>query len=177
VIPGYVPAPSEKDLYKLGQGIRAVGDTVNNCIYVVAQSAVPVFHTGDTHESTLATITVPGKSKGPNGRVRVTTLWTHTSSANNKTLKVKFGSATYTNVVNTTSASAWLATIVANRNATNSQVGPASGMTGHGTSTGIVVTSNEDTTADVTIAITGQLAAGTETITLEAYAVELMSRI
>jgi hypothetical protein len=177
VIPGYVPAPNEKDLYKLGQGVRAAADTVNSCVYVVGQSAVAVSHSGDTNETTLGTITVPAKSMGPNGRVRITTLWSHTSSANNKTLKVKFGSTVYTNVVDTTTASAWLTTMVANRNATNSQVGPAAGMTGEGSSTSAVVTSGEDTTANVTIAITGQLAVGTETVTLEAYVVELMSRI
>ena len=66
---------------------------------------------------------------------------------------------------------------IANRNATNSQVGSASDSGGFGTSTNAVVTSSEDTTANVAITITGQLATSTETITLESYLVELMSKI
>jgi len=177
MIPGYVPAPNEKDLYKIGQGVRAAADIVNNCVYVVGQSAVAVSHTGDANEFTFATITVPAKSMGPNGRVRITTLWTHANSANNKALKIKFGSTTYKTIVDAASATDRFQAEIANRNATNSQVGSASDSGGFGTSTNAVVTSNEDTTANVTIAITGQLATSTETIVLESYLVELMSKI
>ena len=177
MIPGYVPAPNEKDLYKIGQGLRAAADIVNNCVYVVGQSAVAVSHTGDANEFTFATITVPAKSMGPNGRVRITTLWTHTNSANNKTLKIKFGSTTYKTIVDAASATDRFQAEIANRNATNSQVGSAIDSGGFGTSGSAVVTSSEDTTANVTVAITGQLATSTETITLESYLVELMSRI
>ena len=62
MIPGYVPAPNEKDLYKIGQGVRAAADIVNNCVYVVAQSAVAVSHTGDSNEFTFATVTRPEES-------------------------------------------------------------------------------------------------------------------
>jgi len=177
VIPGYVPAPNERDLYKIGQAVRAAGDIVNNCVYVVGQSAVAVSHTGDANEFTFATVTVPAKSMGPNGRVRITTLWTHTNSANNKTLKIKFGSTTYKTIMDTASATDRFQVEIANRNATNSQVGSASDGTGFGASANAVVTSSEDTTANVTITITGQLAAGAETVTLESYLVELMSKI
>src|SRR5688500_6060251 len=76
--------------------------------YVLAQSAVAASHTGNTTETTLATVTVPANAIGANGRLRVTSLWSHTNSANSKTLRVRFGGAAgtiYTSLTVTTTLS------------------------------------------------------------------------
>jgi hypothetical protein len=146
--------------------------------YVLAKSAVSVSHTGDTSETTLATITVPANAMGPNGVLRITTQWSYTNSANNKTMFVKFGGAAgtaYLQCTATTTASHRDVRQIANVNATNSQKGNASAATagGHGITTGAVVTSARDTTAAQDITIRGQLGNSGETVTLEAYTVEL----
>lgn len=141
------------------------------------QSAVQVPHTGNTAETTLATIQVPANAMGPNGRVRVTVLWSMTSSANNKTIRVRFGGTSgtiYQQQQLTTNQINRLQAEWANRNATNSQVGgPAGASSGWGGSSAAIVTSAVDTTANADIVISGQLANSGETIALEHYLVEI----
>jgi hypothetical protein len=140
----------------------------------IAQSAVAQSVTGTTTETTLATITIPAGSMGPNGQIEVTTLWSCTNSANNKTLRVKFGSTAFLNVAATTSAAIHVLTRIANRNSAASQVGSPSSTTNSLGATGASVTTAAiDTTADVTLAITGQLASASETLTLESYIVKI----
>lgn len=142
---------------------------------VIGQSNVAVSCGADTTEDTLATITVPANSMGANGRLRITTTWTTTNSANSKTLKVKFGGTSYGTMVITASAATMDMRTVGNRNATNSQVGSSSGtIGGFGNSSATApITSAIDTTASTTVAITGQKASSGELLTLESYSVEL----
>lgn len=147
--------------------------------YVLAQSAVAVNNTGNTTENTVATITVPANAMGANGRIRITTLWTCTNSANNKFCRVRVGggagtqilTATLTTVASLREQSEW-----ANRNATNSQITfPAAHQTAtFNTSTGANLATAVDTTAQFTIVLTAQLASAGETITLESYLAELI---
>lgn len=136
----------------------------------------------DTSEDTLATINVPAGVMGANGVLRIYTLWSFTSSANNKTLRIRFsgGSGTiYMNPVFTTSVGYASLTMIANRNAANSQVGFASAATNGGlgsSSASANVTSSVDTTAATSLVITGQKALAGETLTLESYLVEVFSR-
>jgi len=141
--------------------------------YSVAQSAVAVSTTGDTTENTLATITIPGGAMGANGVVRITSVFSYTTSANVKTLKVKFGGTAYQSTTVTATASVRYQSQIQNRNSVSSQVG------GHtaglfSTSTIAPVTSSVDTSSDVTILITGQNGLSSETITLESYLVEVI---
>lgn len=147
-------------------------DAAQNSYRVIAKSNVAVSHTGNTNDTTLATVTVPAGAMGANGRLRITSLWSTTNNANNKTGRVKFGGTTYTSSVIANNASYRTQTEVSNRNATNSQVGYPGGS-GLGGSTAVVVTTAVDTTAEVTVLLTGQLASGADTITLESYVVEL----
>lgn len=141
--------------------------------YVLGQSAVGATAAGDTSDNTIATITVPANALGPNGRVRVTALWTTTNNGNNKTLRIKFGGTTFAALVVASTASVRFQTEVANRNATNSQVGGiASG--GMATSSSAVFTSAHDTTVAQDVTITAQKVVGGDTVTLEAYLVEVL---
>lgn len=130
--------------------------------------------TGDTNETTLATCTVPANSMGANGVLRITTQWSHTNSANNKTLRVKFSGTNYLSVNVTTTATSRVQSQITNRNATNSQVGNNNAIGSFGGSSGGLVTSTIDTTVSHNIVITGTLANSGETITLESYLVELI---
>lgn len=154
--------------------------TISGSGGLLAQSGAAASHTGNTSETTLATITVPANAMGPNGALRVTTLWSVTNNANDKTPIIRFGGTGGTQYLGSPLSMSGTAifqamTIIRNRNATNSQIGydQATVMT-FGSSTNANQTSSVDTTAAADIVIRGQLANAADTITLEAYTVELL---
>jgi hypothetical protein len=55
-----------------GGTLEAGGDSPMKTLPPIVEA---VSHTGDTLETTLGTITVPANSMGPNGFVRITTVW------------------------------------------------------------------------------------------------------
>ena len=71
-------------------------------------------------------ITLPAGAMGPNGVLRITTLWSYTNSANNKTLRVRLGGLSGTafqaNVVTASNIGVMQRTIQ-NRNSQASQIG------------------------------------------------------
>lgn len=147
--------------------------------HVLAQSAVAASVTGTTSETALATIVVPAGAMGANGAVRITTLWSHTNSANNKLLRIRFGGASGTSYLGnnlTTTATLNHVLVISNRNAANSQIGGYASATPIGSSTGAAITSSADTSLDTSIVISGQLADSGETITLERYVVEVLPK-
>ena len=133
-------------------------------------SAVPLSHTGDTSQTTLATVSVPANFLGANGLIIIIPLWSVTNNANTKTLRVKFGATEFLNATPLASVATHQSIIVIrNRGATNSQVGAQANFAGIGSSTAGVVTAAIDTTAAVDITLTVQLGTGTDTATLEGY--------
>lgn len=146
---------------------------------VFAHSTANSAVTGTTNETTLATITIPANSMGPNGRLKVTTTWSYTNSANAKSLRVRLngigGTAFLTGSVTTTDTAKY-ETEIYNKGATNSQecFSAPSAQGGWGTSTAAIITGAIDTTADRDIVITGQLVNTGETITLKNYKVEIL---
>lgn len=148
---------------------------------VLGASAVAVSGGADTNENVLATITIPAGAMGLNGILRVYHSWTVTSSVNNKTLKVRLGGiggTAFAAGTFTTSAAAIGLTVISNRGAANSQVGPpAATSTFAGTVSGTgnaLTTASIDTSAATTLVLTGQKASSGETLTLEQYLVELI---
>lgn len=144
---------------------------------VLAQSAVAVSVGSTTDETTLATITVPANSMGPNGRIVVTHTWTCTNNANAKTPRVRWGGGAGTAVAGialASNASGRFQMEVMNRNAANSQLlSPTSGGGAFSASTGSHQTASVNTAADTTIVITGQKASAGDTLTLESYNVQI----
>ena len=141
---------------------------------VVEQSAVPAALTGTTAETTLATVAIP--PMGTNDSVRVTALFTFTSSTNLKTMFGKLNAATFAQNSTTTSGhtAARVQWQVTNRNNTASQLGTPYGM---GFTAGAAVSplnTAVETSGDNTLLIRGQLASGAETLTLEGYTIELI---
>lgn len=146
---------------------------------IIASAGTQTQHTGNTNETVLKTITVPAGAMGPNGILRILSVWAF-SGTNTKTARVRFngiGGTVYAAQAPTTQVSALLETIISNRNAANSQVGAGSGGTGgFGIQAGALITSAIDTTGAVDIVLTGQLTNTGETISVEAYHVELIPR-
>lgn len=167
-----VPVTSRKTL--TGGIELSAGGVAISIAQVIEQSAVPAALTGTTAETTMATIAVP--AMGPNDSVRVTALFTFTSSVNLKTMFGKLNNATFAQ--NSTSTSGHTAARVqwqvTNRNNTASQLGTLFGM---GFTAGAAVSPLNpavETSGENTLLIRGQLASAGETLTLEGYSVELL---
>lgn len=144
---------------------------------ILAQSGLAVSCGNDTTEDVLATITVPAKSMGPNGSLRISTQWTVTNSGNAKTPRIRFSGAAGTTYWTFTAGA--IATVVDQRyihnaGAANAQVGAPSNAFSFAGTTAAKVTSAVDTdAADTTVVISGQKASAGETLTLDRYVVEL----
>lgn len=140
---------------------------------VLAATGTAVTAPGDTNENILATVTVRGNLMGTNDSLRVASSWNYTNSANSKTLRHRLGGIGGTDYLvraETTSNTVVWESLIANANATNSQVGSRIANP-----VGSVPTGTVDMTADTTLVITGQKASGGETLTLRSYVVELIS--
>lgn len=157
-----------------GGNAQIVSSSAGTRPVILCQSAVIASVTGSTSETALATCPVPGGLMGPNGRLRVTAYFTASSNANTKTVRVRYSTISgtiYGSGTLTTQVSGFTIPLeIANRGATNSQVGPQPGFS----ATGTLATGSADTTAATSVVITCQLASGTDTCSLESYAVVLM---
>lgn len=145
--------------------------------FVLAQSGVQASHTGDTAEHTFATVALPAGALGANGQLEVEAMFSHTSSGNSKTSRVKLGSTVIAGLAVTTSGSANVRNRVSNRNAQNSQVFMAPGLSTHFGITSVAIsTSAVDTASAQNITFTGQLTNSGETISLESYRILLFPK-
>lgn len=142
---------------------------------VLAASSVVVNHTGDTTETTKATVTIPANSMGPNGLIRITALWSWTESGNDKLVRIRFGGTIFSEVFGNTSIleSLQQQLVIGNRNAANSQVG-SRGSQLFSYSGDDVRTAAIDTTSATTVVFGVQLANSGETISLESYLIEIL---
>ena len=115
---------------------------------------------------------------GSNGSLRVSTLFGYTNSANNKTLKIKFGNSSpmVVQAAPTTSSTASLNSIVTiqNMGATNAQETHASLIASIGATGTALITGAFDTTVDQLLEVTVQLASGGESVSLRRALVELI---
>lgn len=174
-IPGSLPGTvSVGGLYVDGNA----GTAIFGVTSVLAASAVAVSHTGSTTETTLATISVPANAMRANGILRITLQWGKTGTAGTWQPRIKFNGTTYYDGGGTytgTNLSARQQIQIANRNATNSQVGTSNLQTNFSQNTDAVVTSAHDTTTALNLTITIQLGSAADTVRLEAYLVELLA--
>jgi hypothetical protein len=137
----------------------------------LAQSAIAASVTGTLAATVLATISVPANAMGKNGMLRITTTWSVTNSANNKTIVTRFGATDISSNAVTTVSTYQEQRMIQNRNAANSQVFIFGGFAYTGSPIGTLA---KDTTVAQNIDIVAQLSNVGETITLEAYTVELI---
>lgn len=165
------------EIFTVCDGTNWVLPSVINLCSSNAQVADSDSGAGDTDEDTYATCTIPGGLMGSNSSLRVNSMFAFTNSGNNKTLRGRWSTVSGTAFISTivtTQQTFRNQAIIGNRNATNSQVGLATGTSAYGSGAGAVVTAAIDTSADTTFVLTCQKATGTETCTLESYTVELM---
>lgn len=140
------------------------------CPFVLGSSAVAFSHTGNTTETNLALVGIPAGALGLNGLLCITLFYGGTNNANNKTLRVKIGSTAFSTTIFTTAVGITQLVYIYNRNSASVQIGGTIGTSGAFT-TGAI-----DTTVAQNVFVTGQLAVGTDTITLEAYTIEIFRR-
>lgn len=142
---------------------------------VLGTSGAALSCDGTTNENTLVSITLRAGSMGPNGALRVKTLWSFTNSGNSKNLRVRLGGTAFLDATQSANATYQDRREIHNRNSQSSQVGWAAAATagGGGASASAATTAAIDTSAATTLAITGQKASAGETLTLESYLVEL----
>ena len=130
--------------------------------------------TGTTVETTLVTITIPAGLIGSNGKVKLYPLWSTTNNANTKTLRVKFPFGTiYTAIASSTVHVSGLV-IIRNLGSESVQRVSSGMLAGLGGTTSSIASTTVDTSAATTITITGQLAVGTDTLTLEDLFIEVV---
>ncbi len=146
---------------------------------VFAQSAVPVSVTGTTSETVLAKTPIPAGAMAPNGCLRVRYLYSCTSNANTKTFTIRLTGTAMRSFSVTANSSVWEEINIWNRGALNNQVwqpgGAPAGNGGGGTSGANPGTSSVNMAALQNLIIAGSLANAADTITLEAYTVELLN--
>lgn len=147
---------------------------------ILASSAVQLSHTGNTNETTLATITIPAGTMGANDMIEVTTLWSFTNNANVKTPRVRLGGVSGTAFYGPGPASnvqIYSQIRIRNRGVQNSQLGySASAQTSYSASAGALVTSAIDMGSAQDLVFSGQLANSADTISLESYDVSIKRR-
>jgi len=136
--------------------------------------AATVTLTTTTSETELASITIKGGLMGAKGKLKIWPLLSMTNNANGKTIKLKMDGNIFYGNTRTNEAQLQFLSIVRNTNSQSVQK-ISSGITaGLGVSTGAVTSLTVNTSADFTISITGQLAVGTDTLTLEGFFVEIV---
>lgn len=142
---------------------------------VLAQSGASASVGGTTAETTLATILVPGDVMLANGRLRITTLWNTSATANTKNLRVKFGGTIFSNVsVGSGQGAAQIVTEIQNRNDPAAQVALGATSLGSGDTTGGLSVGGVNTRTPLNIAIAAQLTVTTDAVNLQGYLVELI---
>lgn len=144
-----------------------------NPIKIFSLSA-PVSLTGSTSVVTLATITIPAGLIGANGKLKIYPLWSTTNNANTKTLRVIFGGSTCTTMTSQSVPNNSGLLIIRNTNNESAQKCSSGLVAGIGASVGSIAVTSIDTTAAVNLTVTGQLAVGTDTLTLEDLFIEVV---
>jgi len=136
--------------------------------------SAPVSLTGSTSVVTLATITIPAGLLGANGKLKIYPLWATTNNVNQKTLRAIFSGSTCSTMTSQSVPNNSGLVIIRNTNSESAQKTSSGLVAGIGASSGSIASTTIDTTAATTLVITGQLAVGTDTMTLEDLFVEVV---
>jgi hypothetical protein len=140
-------------------------------------------HTGDTTDTVLTRVAIAAGVLNVNSVLVIDTLWSYTNNSNNKSVRVRFGTAgtnadtAFLSSGKTTTASSTIETRIYMRGS-SSQIGFAADNPG-GTSD--TASANKTGAIDITqatyITFTGQLANTADTVKLEAYNVRLLPAV
>lgn len=143
---------------------------------VILQAAAPITLTGTTALTTLAKKTLPAGTLHVGDALVVRWLASNNNNANNKTVSLRLGSQEYFNSAATTATTSQHEIVLFVRGGTsqvggNQYGGPAFGNAYAGS---VPVAINRDIAASHALTILGQLAVGTDTMTLEAFSMTLI---
>lgn len=170
----YIPASSHGNvLTPAAAAALALGPPA----VVLGAQSVGWSHTGDTAETKLASVAIPANAIGL-GQIDVEVYFSVNNNADAKTVRIRFGAAndlTGTTVLsaNIANATTWQSKVRMGNAGTSSQVFfPGSSV--YSTSTNTAGASAIDTTAQTFVVFSGQLATGTDTVTLLSYRVLLV---
>lgn len=145
---------------------------------LLAASGAAVSHTGNTNETILATVSLPGNTMKAKSALRITTLWTVNNDADAKTGRIRLGGLSGAQIMALNMASTvtyQLQHIVRNRDVINSQVFQVvTAGSSFTNSSGSPGTASIDMSVAQDLVFTAQLASGADSITLESYMVELL---
>jgi len=144
-----------------------------NPIKIFSLSA-PFSLTNSTSSVTLATITIPAGLLGANGKLKIYPLWATTNNVNQKTLRAIFSGSTCSTMTSLSVPNNSGLVIIRNTNSESVQKCSSGLVAGIGSSLGSIAVLTIDTTAATTLVITGQLAVGTDSMTLEDLFVEVV---
>jgi len=144
-----------------------------NPIKIFSLSA-PFSLTNSTSVVNLATITIPAGLLGANGKLKIYPLWSTTNNANQKTLRATFGGSVCSTMTSYSVPNNSGLLIIRNTNSESAQKTSSGLVAGIGSSSGSIASTTIDTSAATNITITGQLAVGTDTMTLEDLFVEVV---
>lgn len=111
----------------------------------------------DTTEDTLLSYTLPAKALSANGKGLKITAWGNTAAnADNKTMKLYFGSEVITTATAATNAKGWILELEVFRTGASAQTVFGQGQVDTTNVTPLVTTGAETDTATITIKVTGQ---------------------
>lgn len=133
-------------------------------------------HTGDTNETALASTIVSGGTIGATGNIEIWATGTTTGTADTKTVRLDFGSATIATIsIASGDAFEWFIHARVFNTATGAQRISAIGYDGLALDASLpnYVTTSEDTTANVTVRVTAQLGGTTDTITQTMFSIDV----
>jgi hypothetical protein len=139
---------------------------------VLAASGAASAHTGDTNESTLATVVLP--PLGANAQLKIVAFFSFSGTAGAKTLKAKYGStAIATQTPGATVTSIKWDVDSANTNSVSANSTVLQSINNSGSWTYVLTTTSVDTSSPQTLTITATNANGADTTTLVWYKVIL----
>lgn len=133
--------------------------------------------TSGTGEDTLKTTVIPANLMALKGGIRIKAAGTIAATNDTKTIKFYFGTTSITMVsAGAGDTTDWVLDIEVWNTATNAQRIVWRGLESDGTTLAGYDTDNEDTTAAVTIKLTGECANASDTITQTMWIVEIIER-
>lgn len=143
---------------------------------VIQTSAVALPHPGTiTTEYTFVSVNIPPAILGLNGILEVEAVFSYSNNANTKTMRFRHGGGAFFSTTATATSSASFLKKIQNRGVANSQLGEAaSNQAQGGTNANAPYTATVDTSTTTAVDITGQLAVGTDAMTLERYIVRVI---
>lgn len=134
----------------------------------ILSKGTPTSVTGTTTETTLASVTIPGGTIGPNGLVEVLLGATMTSNTNAKSVRVRLGGTEVQLVVIATAVAGFRGSFgITNAGAQNAQFALTGGASGYGVYAAGVNRMAVDTSVDQSLTITVSLASAADTFALE----------